>query len=287
MGPFRCPVIPRQWLNSKSCTPEDGATINSTNLALVPPGKEFCCDTEGGGYFMASWYMVDADNSRFFCTDGRIYEVFGDGMNRAVILDEIHPRKFQFEQSVSGTGTITDDDVSGGIILNTGSTSGGTARLNVNGSCVVDLRKPAMMRFKLETSDSDNMLMRIGLGMTPVTTNSHANNHHIGLEIDSSDNTDLFYSLRTGSGLQTSAKITDAYPLISDNSLRCIIMWIPDVGVYFWANEILQCFKDYDLPNGETSASRWFSIGIKSRENTTKITQLKSLHIYAYNGDDY
>jgi hypothetical protein len=265
---------------------QSGASLNALNLSQWPPGKEFCCDTTGGGFNMASWYMVNNSRSRLFCTDGPIYDVWADAMLKALIVEEVHPRKVFFEQNIAGTGTITDDDTDGGISLSTGATSGGSARINLNGSRA-DLAKPAMMRFKMELTDADNCLVRIGLGMTPVTTDNHANQNAIGMEIDSSDNVDDFWGLRSGSGIQTSPMVTENYPLTSANTYRYIIMWIPNDGIYMWANGILVAYKDYDLPTGKISTSRWFSAGIKNRENNTKTLNLRSLHIYALNGDDY
>lgn len=286
MGPFRCPVIPRVWLNMKSCTELSGTTIAAQNLANLPAGKEFCCNATAGGYFVSSWYMLDYDGSRLICTDGPIYDHLSDGLQRSIIFDEMCPRQIQFETSIAGSGTIVDDDVDGGISLSTGNTNDSSARININGA-KVDLTKPLMLRWKMELTDADSVLARIGIGMTAVTTSSHGNQSAVGLEIDSSDDVDLFWTLRSGSGLQTSGMLTENYPLGSNNTYRYVLLWIPNDGIYLYANQILVAYKDYDLPNGITSSSRWFSAGVRNREPDNKTMNIRSLHIYAANGEVY
>lgn len=281
---WREPVYYLTKVNFKTYTHLTGAQIAA--LTNVPLGKIYFCTTTGSGFTAGNNYMRNENDTAWIVVYGPYDEVISSALRNSIIFNEPYPRKVLFRQFTSTGGTITDDNTSGGIMLETNGTDTGRCSIMLEGNCCpIDFAKPAILKFKMELPDAERLLARIGCGFLGMNTVTMDATKHFGMEIDNPASNDTFWSLSTGDGTTRSTLLTSNYPVGATNTFRYIVEYIGGSVLNLYVNGSLISSKTNNLPNTGALSGYNFIAGVRTKHADNKPLNLRSLVLLAHNWD--
>src|SRR5262245_11958364 len=267
-------------LNRAACHKMPGTSIAALLATDVEAGWLIYCESTGGGFTENNLYQRNEDNTAWdtvglkghthtdAASGGTLSEVGIDNIPLYLCDDKRFSRAADFWQTLTSGGTITDDATNGRVLIQSNTTSGGSATISDGGARKLNFAKPSAFEVTCQISSSTNFVVKLGVRAEDIN-GGNLTPAKYGIEgCSTTGSVWLLFSSdgTTRSTLTTSANVATG----AANVYR--VECDPGTEVRFYVDGTLVATKTTNVPaTGTTSNNDLYRAGIKNSAPENKI----------------
>jgi hypothetical protein len=294
------PNVGDTWLNTSNCSVAklNAKSINildSSEVAAystVAPGALVSVLSSGSGFEQDTVVVRNSAGSGYYYLSGEKHYHDSDtrkagglysdirrfNIAQALIFDGMHATVEKFARDNSGSGTTTNDLVTGASLLDSGITANGTASMRVTGVSM-DYAKYSILQMKARyVGNATANFARFGVDMEPLSQTNQNTNPKYGIEGCAATSGNWYIVSANGDGVAGHRTQQDgAASLTPANPVSYKLQYIIGAAIRF--TESTESFIDKTdfLPDitKTTSASNVVQLGVKTTD-----TNRKQLYVY-------
>lgn len=294
------PNVGDTWLNTSNCSvaklnAKSVNILDSSEVAgysTVAPGALVSVLSSGSGFEQDTVVVRNAAGTGYYYLSGEkhyhdsdtrkagglLSDIFTKNIAQAYIVHYVNPTVEQFARDNSGSGTATNDLVTGAALLDSGLTANGTASMRVSG-VIMDYAKTSMVQLKARyVGNVTANFARFGVDMEPLSQTNQNTNPKYGIEGCAATSGNWYIVSANGDGVAGHRTQQDgAASLAPANPVSYKIQYLIGQSIRF--TESTESFIDKTdfLPDitKTTSSNNVVQLGVKTTD-----TARKQLYVY-------